>query len=150
MAFQHTSVIEMKALIIKKGTIGIEVRKFTPTCTRLRMHAHAFMHKHAVNLMYAVGIGWHWSAAWVSRGLCAQGVLEEMRLKLVDALKNGNTLLIRLTDSAPDLLGDYHSDNSFPAKFVRPQCDCRPRNHASLLSTRACIAMRIGDVVRSL
>uniref|UniRef100_A0A7S1GXZ2 Uncharacterized protein n=2 Tax=Hemiselmis andersenii TaxID=464988 RepID=A0A7S1GXZ2_HEMAN len=70
LAFQHTSVIEMKGLILKKATIGID------------------------------------------------GVREEMRKKLVEALKNGNTLLLRLTNSAPDLLGDYATDDCFPAKAV--------------------------------
>lgn len=70
MAFQRCSVIEMKALILKKGSIGIDA------------------------------------------------VLEEMRIKLVQALKNGNTLLLRLTDSAPDILGDYSSDTAFPAKAI--------------------------------
>mmetsp|Transcript_26689 Transcript_26689/g.67325 ORF Transcript_26689/g.67325 Transcript_26689/m.67325 type:complete len:558 (+) Transcript_26689:72-1745(+) len=70
LAFQHTSVIEMKGLILKKGTIGME------------------------------------------------GVQEEMRKKLVEALKNGNTLLLRLTNSAPDLLNDYSKDDCFPVKEV--------------------------------
>ena len=70
MAFQRCSIIEMKALILKKGSIGIEA------------------------------------------------VLEEMRTKLVQALKNGQTLLLRLTDSAPDILGDYSSDSAFPAKAI--------------------------------
>ena len=37
-----------------------------------------------------------------------------MREKLVGAIKNGQTLLLRLTDALPDLVATYAHDNSFP------------------------------------
>ncbi len=46
-----------------------------------------------------------------------------MRQKLVQAMKNGNTLLIRLTDTAPDLLMEYAHDDFFPTKAVF-ECRC--------------------------
>jgi hypothetical protein len=70
LAFQSTQVIEMKALILSKGSAGLE------------------------------------------------GVREKMRQKLVAALKNGQTLLIRLTDTAPDLSKEYAADDFFPTEKV--------------------------------
>ena len=66
LAFQQTVIIEMKALILAKASIGID------------------------------------------------GVRERMREKLVGAIKNGQTLLLRLTDALPDLVATYAHDNSFP------------------------------------
>ena len=69
LAFQSTQVIEMKALIASKGTIGVD------------------------------------------------GVREKMRQKLVAAIKNGQTLLLRLTDCLPDL-ASYTADDFFPTAQI--------------------------------
>ena len=69
LAFQSTQVIEMKALIASKGTIGVD------------------------------------------------GVREKMRQKLVAAIKNGQTLLLRLTDCLPDLVS-YTADDFFPTAQI--------------------------------
>ena len=46
------------------------------------------------------------------------GVLEKMRAKLVAAIKNGQTLLIRLTDALPNLNDDYARDDFFPTAKI--------------------------------
>lgn len=69
LAFQHTSVVEMKAVILKKASGGVEAAR------------------------------------------------EELRQKLVAAMKQGNTLLLRLTDTAPDLAA-MTSDDCFPTDSV--------------------------------
>jgi len=70
LAFQHTNVIEMKPMIMKKASEGVEAAR------------------------------------------------EEMRKKLVLSLKQGNTLLLRLTDTAPDILNIFSDENTFPANAL--------------------------------
>jgi hypothetical protein len=74
LAFQSTQVIEMKGLILQKGSMGMD------------------------------------------------GVLEQMRSKLVAAIKNGQTLLVRLTDALPNLNEHYNKEDFFPTDKV---FDCK-------------------------